>query len=157
MVHGVHIFQASAQFWTSVIVWTVWKYWVRKRSLHRLHSLHNGLWCCLVKLVCVFIYVLLFIPWCWIDACVLINDIKTDYVLINDIEKTLISRHDVIYPAKFLVKSSTFLFSVSHQRKSTAWPAQKWLHLNLRKSKSILNLERKSHKTHYTGKTTRWI
>lgn len=49
-----------------------------------------------------------------------------------------------------------FLFSVS-SRPGVLWSAQKWLHLSLRKSKSIPDLERKSHKTHCTGKTTRWV
>lgn len=35
------------------------------------------------------------------------------------------------------------------------WSAQKWLHLNPQKFKFIQNLERKSLKTHSTGKTTR--
>lgn len=40
---------------------------------------------------------------------------------------------------------------------SEVFPHYPWLHLNQRKSKFIRNLEKKSHKTLCTGKTTRWI
>lgn len=40
---------------------------------------------------------------------------------------------------------------------SEVFPYYPWLHINQRKSKYIRNLEKKSHKTLCTGKTTRWI
>lgn len=40
---------------------------------------------------------------------------------------------------------------------SEVFPYYPWLHINQQKSKYIQNLEKRSHKTPCTGKTTRWI